>query len=121
LSASNSAEFWKGFAPKVAKHLVAMALWATLVQLRLVRLALFAVVSARADDWPQWRGPNRDGVWRETGILETIPALTGNDRATLRRHRSGIPAVAFFPGRSSTGQRSGMDDAVRLWTLTRHK
>src|SRR5262245_9435301 len=34
----------------------------------------FAAASARADDWPQWRGPNRDGVWRETGVLETIPA-----------------------------------------------
>ncbi len=22
-----------------------------------------------ADDWPQWRGPTRDGVWRETGIV----------------------------------------------------
>ncbi len=29
---------------------------------------------AQADDWPQWRGPNRDGVWRESGILDTIPA-----------------------------------------------
>ena len=27
----------------------------------------------RADDWPQWRGPGRDGVWRETGILESFP------------------------------------------------
>lgn len=35
---------------------------------------LFASAPARADDWPQWRGLNRDGVWRETGILETIPA-----------------------------------------------
>ena len=26
-----------------------------------------------ADDWPQWRGPNRDGVWREEGIMETFP------------------------------------------------
>ncbi len=23
-----------------------------------------------ADDWPQWRGIGRDGVWRETGIVE---------------------------------------------------
>jgi len=27
----------------------------------------------RADDWPQWMGPQRDGVWRETGILRTFP------------------------------------------------
>jgi outer membrane protein assembly factor BamB len=28
---------------------------------------------AHADDWPQWLGPQRDGVWRETGLLETFP------------------------------------------------
>ncbi len=27
----------------------------------------------RADDWPQYLGPKRDGVWRETGIVETLP------------------------------------------------
>ena len=26
-----------------------------------------------ADDWPQWLGPNRDSVWRETGIVERFP------------------------------------------------
>lgn len=26
------------------------------------------------DDWPQWMGPQRDNVWRETGILEKFPA-----------------------------------------------
>ena len=26
-----------------------------------------------ADDWPQWLGPNRDSVWRETGIIDRFP------------------------------------------------
>ncbi len=24
----------------------------------------------RGDDWPQWRGPTRDGVWREDGLVD---------------------------------------------------
>lgn len=28
--------------------------------------------AALADDWPQWRGPMRDGVWRESGIIESF-------------------------------------------------
>jgi outer membrane protein assembly factor BamB len=35
----------------------------------LVVLAL----QSRADDWPQWRGPNRDGRWNESGITESFP------------------------------------------------
>lgn len=27
----------------------------------------------QADDWPQWLGPKRDSIWRETGILEKFP------------------------------------------------
>ena len=30
----------------------------------------FGVFPVSADDWPQWQGPNRDGVWHETGIIE---------------------------------------------------
>jgi outer membrane protein assembly factor BamB len=26
-----------------------------------------------ADDWPQWLGPLRDGVWREAGLIEKFP------------------------------------------------
>lgn len=26
-----------------------------------------------ADDWSQWMGPNRDNVWRESGLLEKFP------------------------------------------------
>ena len=27
-----------------------------------------------AADWPQWRGPNRDGAWTETGIVSSFPS-----------------------------------------------
>src|SRR5690348_6147326 len=33
-----------------------------------------AISPVRADDWPQWLGPQRDGVWRETGIVDKFPA-----------------------------------------------
>jgi outer membrane protein assembly factor BamB len=29
--------------------------------------------AARAEDWPQWRGPNRDGISNETGLLKQWP------------------------------------------------
>src|SRR5262245_59499437 len=36
--------------------------------------AVFSLNGAvRADDWPQWLGSQRDGVWRETGIMKTFP------------------------------------------------
>ena len=34
---------------------------------------ILAAVEVSADDWPQWLGPERDGVWRETGIVESFP------------------------------------------------
>ena len=38
-----------------------------------VALALGLSLTARGDDWPQWMGPNRDGVWKETGIVKKFP------------------------------------------------
>src|SRR4051812_27748804 len=35
---------------------------------------LLSAAVIQGTDWPQWRGPNRDGVWSETGILQTFPA-----------------------------------------------
>ena len=36
---------------------------------------LFSIVSTSwAEDWPQWRGPERDGIWPAVDIVEEIPA-----------------------------------------------
>ena len=35
--------------------------------------AVAVAVPVVADDWPQWRGPDRLAVWHETGIVETLP------------------------------------------------
>src|SRR5712692_526687 len=58
-------------------------------------LSSSSVPAVRADDWPQWLGPHRDGIWRETGILRKF-----NSKEPKLRWRASIgggyagPAVA---------------------------
>lgn len=41
----------------------------------IILLALSAEIAAQAGgNWPQWRGPNRDGISQETGLLKQWPA-----------------------------------------------
>lgn len=40
-------------------------------------LLLAACSAAFSDDWPQWGGPQRDLIWRESGIVKTLPAGKG--------------------------------------------
>jgi outer membrane protein assembly factor BamB len=40
----------------------------------LITVSLSGIVTADLDDWPQWRGPRRDGVSKETGLLKDWPA-----------------------------------------------
>src|SRR5262245_12320985 len=58
-------------------------------------LLISGTLSARADDWPQWLGPKRDGVWRDNGIVERLPAggPTIRWRTRIGEGYSG-PAVA---------------------------
>jgi len=43
-------------------------------------ILVFGVLNVAAQDWPDWRGENRDGVWNETGVVEkfstdSLPAV----------------------------------------------
>lgn len=61
----------------------------------LCTVILFAACAARADDWPQWLGPQRDEVWRESGIVDRFPesGLEVRWRSPIGLGYSG-PAVA---------------------------
>ena len=47
--------------PFVKSHCVIAALFVALL-----------VPAASSDDWPQWRGPTRDGIWLETGLRDSF-------------------------------------------------
>ncbi|HKQ78433.1 MAG TPA: PQQ-binding-like beta-propeller repeat protein [Blastocatellia bacterium] len=54
-----------------------------------------ALAPAFAEDWPEWRGKGRTGIWTESGILDKFPekGLTVAWRAPLHGGFAG-PAVA---------------------------
>ena len=40
---------------------------------RTIVILVFCISPVAAADWPQWRGPNRDGTSPETGLLTRWP------------------------------------------------
>lgn len=57
--------------------------------------ALPAAAAPRGEDWPQWRGRDRDGVWRETGLVQKFagPELPAKWKAPVGTGYSG-PTIA---------------------------
>jgi outer membrane protein assembly factor BamB len=80
------------------------------------------VASVRANDWPQWRGPTRLGVWTETGIVEQFPddGLTVTWRVPIRPGFAG-PVVSggrvFVLDYQETAGTRTMDGTERLQAL----
>ena len=67
-----------------------------------------------ADDWPQWLGPRRDSVWRESGILKKFPALSGRLRQVLEDAGLRLPPSDPADLRSGIVYAEADVDAVRL-------
>ena len=73
----------------------------------LVALALAASAAPlAAEDWPEWRGAGRRGVWHETGILDQFPA--GGLAATWR-----VPVGGGYAGPAVADGRVFVTDARR--------
>ncbi len=71
--------------PQVALFVSLFVLWAT-------------PAHSRADDWPQWLGPQRDSVWRESGILDTFPP-EGPQQVWRQKIGFGFAGPAVAQGR----------------------
>jgi hypothetical protein len=71
-------------------------------------LLLIVALSAalHADDWPQWMGPGRDGVWREAGVVASLPAA-----GLPVRWR--VPVAAGYAGPAVVDGRVYLPDYVR--------
>ena len=58
--------------PFVVSRLIA---YSAIMRFRLLLvLSCLTTQVTYAEDWPEWRGRGRLGVWNETGIVETFPA-----------------------------------------------
>jgi len=70
---------------------------ARLVTTLLISIALTS--AARADDWPQWRGPERTGISKETGLLQAWPADGPAVRWKMTDIGTGYSSPAVAHGR----------------------
>ena len=69
----------------------------------ILAFGLMGLSRCAADDWPQWLGPQRDGVWRESAILEKFPA--GGPKIRWR-----APVGAGYSGPAIAGGRVYLTD-----------
>lgn len=73
----------------------------------LLVLGMVLVPLLQADDWPQWRGPNRDGISAEKGLMKEWPAAGPTLLWQAKGLGGGYASVAIANGKIYTlGQRN---------------
>ena len=86
-------------------------------------LSLSTIVTTRAiDDWPQWRGPNRDGVSAEKGLLKDWPSRGPALAWRTTGAGDGYSSFAVVNGRRYTlGARGGTEYVMAFDAATGRK
>lgn len=58
-----------------------------------------------SDEWPDWRGPNRDGTWHETGIITKF-------KSNQIKIKWSVPVSAGYSGPTVSDQRVYLTDRI---------
>jgi outer membrane protein assembly factor BamB len=74
-------------------------------KLILIFTSVFLSTSSEAQEWPDWRGSNRDGIWKETGIVKKF----NNNTIPLKW---SIPCGAGYSGPTVSGGKVYLTDLV---------
>jgi len=81
----------------------------------------------RADEWPQWRGPQRDGVWREDGLIQKFagaqialrwkaPVANGYSGPTVAEGRVYVTDRLVEPKQVERVHCFDWESGGKLWT-----
>jgi outer membrane protein assembly factor BamB len=81
-------------------------------------LALASAVTLLANDWPQWRGPDRTGVSKETGLLQEWPKDGPRLRWKATDIGTGYSSPAVAGGRVYVQTTKGGDEFALALTET---
>src|SRR5437660_5261991 len=77
----------------------------------LLLLPLAFALTVHADEWPNWRGPNHNGISRETGLLKSWPA-SGPKVLWKMDLTGGYSSVVVANGRLFTQTKDKNEDLV---------
>src|SRR5215472_9432770 len=90
----------------------------TRTRVGVLAISIFATsfgAPAQAEDWPCWRGPRRDGISRETGLLQEWPK--GGPRQLWKANLSGgFSSVVVADGGSGTQSTKQVRTGGPIWT-----
>jgi outer membrane protein assembly factor BamB len=76
-----------------------------------------SAMTAQAEDWPQWGGTQRDIVWRESGIVKTLPTTGLLPRVWSTPIGEGYSGPAVADGRVYITDRLARQNTERVLCL----